>query len=51
MIANIINELTAKKNTSEVKSKEMLSWPKWMEAQSSQKALVDSLKMTNNLTW
>ena len=50
MMAEIIKELTTIKNTTEIISKKKLSLAKWIEAQRSQEAILDRLKVTKNLT-
>ena len=44
MIVEIIKELTAKEDTSEIPSVQILSWTKRIEAHQLQKAMVDSLR-------
>ena len=44
MTADIIREMTFLKDMSKVRSDEVLLWPKKIEAQQSQKAMLESLK-------
>ena len=52
MTAQIIKELTiVKDSSSEVMSKQVMSWEKRIEAEQSQKAMLDSLRAVKSLAW